>query len=140
MFDRFLNKYTANNYLFKINKKSTRKICETLEQRHFYTHWKRFRGYKMTSIWFFIVNFECISHFFLVFLLLALNNKMLAVKWMMKHCYLLIQETFNFFDFLYRLLLMLTAIMKDFLPVCNLIYDYRFGVNLVIKSIAFVAK
>ena len=35
---------------------------------------------------------------------------------------------------------MLTAIMKDFLPVCNLIYDYRFEVNLVIKSIALVAK
>ena len=35
---------------------------------------------------------------------------------------------------------MVTAILKDFLPVCNLIYDYRFGVSLVIKSIALVAK
>ena len=43
----------AGNYMFKINNKNTRKRCET-------------------------VNFEHISHLFLVFLLLTLSMQMLA--------------------------------------------------------------
>ena len=64
------NKFPANIYLLKINIKNTRKtrkICleltiKTPERRH----WRR------SGV--FIVNFEHISHLFLVFLLLTLKK------------------------------------------------------------------
>ena len=66
----------ANIYLFKVKNRNTRKKCEiflkliikTPEQRR----WRR------SGV--FIVNFENISHLFLLFLLLTLNKQMLA-RW-----------------------------------------------------------
>ena len=62
--------YPANIYLIIVNNRNTRKRCEmcfkltiiTLERRH----WRRFDV--------FMVNFEHISHLFLVLLLLTLNK------------------------------------------------------------------
>ena len=69
-FQSFPDIFTANIYLFKVNNRNTRKSCEiclkltikTLEQRY----WRRSEV--------FIVNFEHISHLFLVFLLLTLSK------------------------------------------------------------------
>ena len=68
--------HPANNYLFKVNNRNSWKRCEiqiclkltikTPEQRQ----WRR------SGV--FIVNFEDISHLFLVFLLLTLSKYMLA--------------------------------------------------------------
>ena len=62
--------YPANIYLFKVKNRSTKNRCEicsnliikTLER----CHWRR------SGV--FMVNFENISHFFLVFLLLILHK------------------------------------------------------------------
>ena len=62
--------HPASKYLLKVNNRNTRKNCEiclkltikTAERRH----WRRSGA--------FIVNFEHISHSFLVFLLLNLNR------------------------------------------------------------------
>ena len=66
--------FPGNIYLFKDNNRNSRKRCEiclkltikTPERRH----WRRYGV--------FIVNFEHISHFFQMFLLLTLNKQMLA--------------------------------------------------------------
>ena len=68
MFDKVLT-YSASIYLFKVNKRNTRKKCEkcpkltikTLEQ-----------GQRRSDV--FIVNFEYISHSFLLILSLTLNK------------------------------------------------------------------
>ena len=60
-------------YLFKVNNRNTRKKCEIFSKLTIKTperHQRRRSGV-------FIVNFENISHFFLVFLLLTLNKQML---------------------------------------------------------------
>ena len=66
----------VNIHLFKVNNRNARKMCEicstlaikTPEQRHWHC----------SSV--FSVNFEHISHLFLVFLLFTLNKSMLAGK------------------------------------------------------------
>ena len=58
-------------YLFKVNNRNTRKKCEICSKLTIKTPERRRSGV-------FIVNFEHISHLFLVFLLLTLNKKMLA--------------------------------------------------------------
>ena len=66
--------YLANIYLFKVNNRNTRKRCEVFSKLTIKTpepsRWRR------SGV--FIVNFENISHLFLVFLSLTLNKKMLA--------------------------------------------------------------
>ena len=70
----FISNFPANINLFRVNNRNSRKRCEicskltikTLERRQ-----SRRSGA-------FIVNFEHISHLFLLFLLLALNRYMLA--------------------------------------------------------------
>ena len=70
-----LEKLTPTNiYLSKVNDKNTRKRCEICSKLTIKTperrHWRR------SGV--FIVNFEHISHLFLVFSLLTLNKYMLA--------------------------------------------------------------
>ena len=74
VFNRFWGgRSPANIYLFKFNNRNTRKRCEMCSKLTIKTpercHW-RHSGVS-------IVNFERISHLFLVFLLLNLNKKML---------------------------------------------------------------
>ena len=66
-----INAYQANIYLFKVSNRSTRKRCEIFSNLTIKTPERR------RSV-VFIVNFENISHLFLVFLLLTLNKEMLA--------------------------------------------------------------
>ena len=72
--------HPANVYLFKVNNRNTRKRCEICSKLTIKTtersHWRR------SGV--FIVNFEHIAHFFLMFLLLNLSKQMLAghiLKW-----------------------------------------------------------
>ena len=58
-----VNAYLANIYLFKVNQRNTRKRCEIF-------HWRR------STV--FIVDFEHISHLFLVFLWLTFSKEILA--------------------------------------------------------------
>ena len=60
----------ANSYLFKVNKGNIRKRCEI------YSKLTIKAPERCSDV--FIVNFEHISHVFLVFLLLNLNTQMLA--------------------------------------------------------------
>ena len=62
--------YLANIYLFKVNNRNTRKKCEISSK----LTTKNTRTTSMTSFCCFIVNFEHISHLFLVSLLLTLNK------------------------------------------------------------------
>ena len=66
----------ANIYLFKVNKRKTKKSCEICSMSAIKTpkrrHWRR------AGV--FIVNFEHISNLVLVFLLLTLNNLILTGK------------------------------------------------------------
>ena len=68
--------FLPNIYLFKFNSRNTRKRCEIFSKLTIKTpercQWRR------SGV--FIVNFEHISHLFLVFLLLTLNNNCLRVK------------------------------------------------------------
>ena len=64
---------TANIYLSKFNHRNTRKMCKIGSKLVVKTLERRRSGV-------FTVNFEHISHFFLVFLLLTLNKQMLAGK------------------------------------------------------------
>ena len=57
----------ANIYLFKVNNRNTRKRCEICSKLTIKTPERRRFGV-------FFANFEHISHFFLVFLLLTLNK------------------------------------------------------------------
>ena len=60
----------ANIYLFKFNNKNTRKRCESCLKLTIKTpEWCQWRRFGV-----FIVNFEDISHLFLVFLLMTLNR------------------------------------------------------------------
>ena len=52
----------VSKYMFKVYNRNTRDICLRLQERR---HWHR------SGV--FIVKFECISHFFLVFLMMTLN-------------------------------------------------------------------
>ena len=61
----------SNIYLFKVNNRNTRKRCEICAKLTIKTQERRHSGV-------FIVNFEHISNFFLVFLLLNLNKELLA--------------------------------------------------------------
>ena len=60
----------AGNYMFKVNNRNTEARCETCSKLTMKTpeqrQWRRFGV--------FIVNFEHISHFVIVFLLLTLNS------------------------------------------------------------------
>ena len=60
----------ANIYLFKVNNRSSRKRCEIFSKLIIKTPERRQR--RRSGV--FIVNFENISHLFLVFLLLTLNK------------------------------------------------------------------
>ena len=55
----------AHIYLFKVNNRNTRKTCEI---------WLKLTIKQQNDIGVFIVNFEHISHLFLLFLLLTLNT------------------------------------------------------------------
>ena len=75
-FYRIKEKIPANIYLFKVNNRNIGKRCEICSKLTIKTpercQWRR------SGV--LIVNFENISHLFLVFLLLNLNKKMLAGK------------------------------------------------------------
>ena len=64
----------ANISLFKVNKRYTRKNCEICSK--LITKTPEWRHWRRSGV--FIVNFEHISHLFLVYLLLTLNMEMLA--------------------------------------------------------------
>ena len=70
--------FSTNIYLFKVNSRNTRKRCETRTKLTIKTperrQWRR--SWRRSCV--FIVNFEHISHLFLVFLLLTLNKQMSA--------------------------------------------------------------
>ena len=66
--------YLANIYLFKVNNRNTRKRCEIFSKLTI----KTLERPQRCRSGVFIVNFENISHLFLVFLSLTLNKKMLA--------------------------------------------------------------
>ena len=60
----------ANIYLFKVNDKTTRKACEICSKLIIKTPKRRY--WRRSGV--FIINFEHISHLFLVFLLLTFNR------------------------------------------------------------------
>ena len=62
--------YPGNIYLFKVNRRNTRKTCEIYSKLTIKTPERRHGRHSGV----FVVNFELISHLFLVFLLLTLNN------------------------------------------------------------------
>ena len=62
--------FPANIYLFKVNNRNTRNRCEISSKLTIKTPERRRR--RRSGV--FIVNFEHISHIFLVFLLLTLNK------------------------------------------------------------------
>ena len=64
----------ANIYLFKVNNKNTRRRCEICSKLTLKT--PEWRQWHRSGV--FIINFEHLSHLFLVFLLLTLNKQMLA--------------------------------------------------------------
>ena len=66
----------ANIYLFKVNNRDTIKRFETCSKLTIKTPEQRQQ--RCSGV--FIVNFEHISHLFLVFLLLTFDKKMLAGK------------------------------------------------------------
>ena len=78
--------YPAGNYMFKVNNRNTRTRCDICSKLTIKIpercHWGR------SGI--FIVNFEHISHLFVVFLLLTLSMEMPA-----GYCIL---ETYNWFE------------------------------------------
>ena len=82
MFDRLVNiplyssskVFSANFYLFKVNNRNTRKRCEICSKLTIKTPERRY--WRRSAV--FIVNFEHISHLFLVFLTLTWNKKILA--------------------------------------------------------------
>ena len=80
----------ANIYLFKVCNRSSRKSCEICSKSTIKTperrHWRRFGV--------FIVNFEHISHLFLLLLLLTLNNYMLAR--LFSHISVFLNVNFNY--------------------------------------------
>ena len=67
---RFFRCYPAKIYLFKVKNRNTRKKCEIFSKLTIKTTERRER--RGSGV--FIVNFENISHLFLVFLLLTLNK------------------------------------------------------------------
>ena len=68
--------YPASMYLFKVNNRNTRKMCEICAKLTMKTP-ERLQNCRSGV---FIVNFEHISHLFLLFLFLTLNKYMLAGK------------------------------------------------------------
>ena len=62
--------FSANIYLFKVNNRNTRKMCEICSKLKIKTPERRQRS--LSGV--FIVDFEHILHLFLVFLLLILNK------------------------------------------------------------------
>ena len=104
----FTTIFPANICLFKVSNKNYRKryeICsklttETPEQRH----WRR-------SV-VFIVNFEHISHLFLVFLLLIWNKKMLAGLHVEKILEIILSLNQSFLDNLRCFVLPLTVFQE----------------------------
>ena len=62
--------FPANIYLFKVNNRNTRKTCEIYSKLTIKTSKRR----QWRHFGVFIVNFEHISHLFLLFLLLTLNK------------------------------------------------------------------
>ena len=64
----------ANIFLFKVNNRNTRKRCKIFSKLTIKTPERR--RWRRSGV--FTVNFENISHLFLVFLLLILNKQMLA--------------------------------------------------------------
>ena len=70
----FSGDISANIYLFKVNNKNTSKRCEICSKLTLKTpEWCQWHRSGV-----FIINFEYLSHLFLVFLLLTLNKQMLA--------------------------------------------------------------
>ena len=63
---KFIGWNPANSYLFKVINENTRKRCEICSKLTINTTQRRYDN--------FIVNYEHISHLFLVFLLLARNS------------------------------------------------------------------
>ena len=68
------SEYPANIYLFQFNNRNTRKKFEICSKLTMKTPERRY--WRRSAL--FIVNFEHISHLFVVFLLLTLNRLMLA--------------------------------------------------------------
>ena len=66
--------FPANIYLLKVNNRNTRKRCEICSELTIKSPERR--QWRRSDV--FIVNFEHISHLFLVFLLSVLNMQMLA--------------------------------------------------------------
>ena len=64
------NKIPVNIYLFKVNNRNTRKTCEIFSKLTIKTLERR----QQSRSGVFIVNFENISHLFLVFLLFTLSK------------------------------------------------------------------
>ena len=71
---KLLSQFPANIYLLKVNNRNTRKRCEICSKLTIKTPEQR--QWRRSGV--FNVNFEHISHFFLVFLLLTSNKYMLA--------------------------------------------------------------
>ena len=71
---RSINSYPTNIYFFKVCNRNTRNRCELRSNLTMKTPEKRY--WRRSGV--FNVNFEHISQFFLVFLLLILNKWMLA--------------------------------------------------------------
>ena len=67
--------FPANIYLFKVTNRNTRKRCEMCSKLTVKASMTK-RQWLRSGV--FIVNFDYISHFFLVFLLLTLNKWLLA--------------------------------------------------------------
>ena len=64
--------YPAGNYMFKVNNRNTRTKCEICSKLTIKTPERR--QWRLYCPGVFIVNFEHISHFVIVFLLLNLNR------------------------------------------------------------------
>ena len=81
------NGYPAGNYMFKVNNRNTRTRCEICSKLTIKTPERR--QWRHSDI--FVVNFEHISHFVVVFLLLTLTRWMSAgyalVKWLSSGIY-----------------------------------------------------
>ena len=71
--DQLVRPDPASIYLLKVNNTNTRARCETCSKLKVKTLERR-----LASFWFFIVNFENISHLVLVFILPTLNMQLPA--------------------------------------------------------------
>ena len=70
LLNQFHSNNLANSYLFKVNKRKTGRICKICSKLTITI--PEWRNWHRSGV--FIINFEHISHFFQVFLSLALNR------------------------------------------------------------------